>query len=51
MFTGNLEKKVVSNPHFNGLEKNLLRAQIARISQSTQLVTTGIYKVNEDDSK
>lgn len=51
MFTGDLEKKVVTNPHFPGFEKHLLRAQIARISQTTQLVTTGIYKVNEDDNR
>ena len=51
LFTGNLEKLVVTNPHFPGKEKNLLRAQIARISFSTQLVTTGVFKVNEEDPK
>ena len=51
MFTGNLENKVVTNPHFSGKEKHLLRAQIARISFSCNLVPSGIYKVNEEDPK
>ena len=35
LFTGHLEKQVVTNPFFPGKEKNLLRAQIARISFAT----------------
>jgi hypothetical protein len=51
LFTGNLEANVVTNPHFPGKEKNLLRAQIARIAFSCSLIPSGIYKPNEDDPK
>ena len=51
IFTGDLERQIITNPHFPGKEKNLLRAQIARISFSTQLIPIGIYKTNEEDPK
>ncbi len=51
LFTGDLNSKVISNPHFPGEEKDLLRAQIARISFNCSLVPAGIFKVNEDDAK
>jgi len=49
LFTGDLEAPVVSNPHFPGKEKELLRCQIARITYGTNLIPTGLYKLNEDD--
>lgn len=41
----------MTNPHFNGQEKHLLRAQISRISFATSLINTGVMKVNEEDPK
>ncbi len=58
-FTGNLNKKIVTNPHFPGLEKDLLRCQIARISHNTTIIpmtpsTNGQqpqWKVNPDSKR
>jgi len=44
MFTGNLERTIYTNPFFFGLEKNYLRAQIARISHSTTLCPVGLFR-------
>ena len=49
LFTGDLNKKIYTNPFFKGTEKNYLRAQIARITHSTTLVPKGLMKVNEDE--
>jgi len=51
VFTGDLERKVVTNPDFPGQEKHLLKTQIVRITNGTQLVPSGQYKVNEEDNK
>lgn len=51
LFTGDLSAKVITNPHFPGEEKDLLRAQIARISFNCTLTPSSIYKLNEDDPK
>lgn len=51
MFTGNLEAEVIVNPHFTGKEKDLLRAQIARIVQLHSLVPKGLYKEAEDNER
>ena len=48
-FTGNLNRKIVTNPFFVKNESFYLRAQIARITQSTSLVPKGVYRLNEDD--
>ena len=37
IFTGNLKRNIVTNPHFPGLEKELLRCQIARISHGVKI--------------
>ena len=49
LFHGDLERDITVNPFFFGKEKHLLRAQIARIAQSTMLTTKGQYKLNEED--
>merc|ERR1719456_1826543 len=49
MFTGNLDAKVVSHPHFPGDEKALLRAQIARITADTVLCINGFLAPSEED--
>jgi radial spoke head protein 4A len=37
-FTGDLNKKIVSNPHFPGLERDYLRCQICRISYNSTII-------------
>lgn len=44
ILTGNLEAPVITHPHFPGVEKHLLRAQIADISASTILAPKGYYR-------
>mgnify|MGYP006079525903 CR=1 FL=1 len=39
----------MTNPFFNKSEKFYLRAQIARIAQSTTLVPKGVYRLDEED--
>ena len=48
--TGCLEKKLFTNPFVDGKkpEKYLLRAQIARISHSTNLVPAGVLRLQEE---
>lgn len=48
-FTGDLNRGIYTNPHFENTEKFFLRTQIARISHSTTLVPWGVYRLNEDD--
>jgi len=49
LFTGNLEAAVPSYPPFPGVEKNLLRAQIARISGETLISPAGYFELDEDE--
>lgn len=51
LLTGDPEAKVVTNPHFEGKEKDLLRAQIARISQLISIVPKGYFKKQEDSER
>jgi len=51
LFSGDLEREIMCNPFFFGKEKHLLRAQIARITQSTTLVPAGSYKLNEENDR
>ncbi len=48
LFTGNLEETVHVYPFFEGKEKHLLRAQIARIAHGTTLCPKNIYNFNAD---
>jgi radial spoke head protein 4A len=47
-FTGNLDAQVVSHPPFPGIERNYLRAQIARISASTQISPLGYFRFDDE---
>eukprot|EP00698_Gefionella_okellyi_P020104 TRINITY_DN6276_c0_g1_i1.p1 TRINITY_DN6276_c0_g1~~TRINITY_DN6276_c0_g1_i1.p1 ORF type:complete len:502 (-),score=140.89 TRINITY_DN6276_c0_g1_i1:62-1567(-) len=49
-FTGDLEAKVDSYPPFPGVEKNLLRAQIARIVHATSISPKGFIFIDGDDA-
>ena len=50
-FTGDLEKKIITNPFFFKREKHYLRAQIARISFGTTVVPKGMYRTLEENDK
>lgn len=49
MLTGDLDAAVPSYPPFPGTEKNLLRAQLARISGATLISPDGFFKLDEDE--
>lgn len=49
-FSGDLERRIITNPFLHKREKYLLRAQIARISHSTTLMPNGIKKVDEENA-
>lgn len=49
LLTGNLNAPVISNPPFPGKEKELLRAQIARITHGTYIEPKGLHKLVEDN--
>ena len=49
IFTGELETKIVTNPHFPGLERDYLRCQIARIVQSTTIMPDGMFKPSAEN--
>lgn len=50
-FSGNLDQKIYSNPFYFGTEKLYLRAQIARIAQSTNLVPRGLHRLQEENDR
>lgn len=50
LFTGNLEHEIITNL-FIGKEKQILRAQIARISHGTTIIPKGIYKLAEAEEE
>lgn len=50
-FTGDLEKRIVTNPFFFKREKNFLRAQISRIAFGTTIVPKGMYRATEENPK
>ena len=48
MFTGNLNRKIHSNPDFNGEERHLLRCMIGRIYHGAKLVPSINHYTIED---
>ena len=49
LFTGDLDRKIYTNPFFlHGTEKHYLRAQLSRMSHSTTLQPLGVSKLEED---
>jgi len=48
VFTGNLNANVNVNPTFNGKERHLLRATLARIFHATALVPKGLLAEDEE---
>lgn len=51
MLSGNLENKVCGQTYFDGLEKHLLRCQIARIVSSCILAPASYYNPPEDEDE
>jgi len=51
LLTGKLDAPVVTHPPFPGNEGNYLRAQIARISATTQISPSGYYQPPEDEEE
>ena len=52
LFSGNLNKPVISNPWFNGKESDLLRCQIARISHNITIIPNiNKWKVNTSEPR
>jgi hypothetical protein len=51
LFSGDVDSDVITNPYFKWKEKVLLRAQIARITQSTTLTPDGLWKKQEDNQR
>ena len=49
LLTGDLEAPVNAYPPFDGVEKNLLRAQIARIAGDTSISPDGFFTLSEDE--
>ena len=50
-FTGDLNADILSNPNFDGKERHLLRAQIARISAGSILCPKGYYEFTEPENE
>ncbi|XP_061170080.1 radial spoke head protein 6 homolog A-like [Saccostrea echinata] len=50
-FTGDLNEHIVSHPPFPGLEKNYLRAQIARISAATTVSPIGYFRFDDNEEE
>lgn len=50
-FTGDLERKIITNPFFFKQEKHYLRAQIARISHSTRLAPGKRFRFQEESTE
>jgi len=51
LFSGELDRYIYTNPFFFGQEKIYLRAQIARITQSTVLIPKGVMRTVEDNDR
>ncbi|KAL7746710.1 hypothetical protein RI367_007990 [Sorochytrium milnesiophthora] len=49
LFTGNLNRRIISHPPFNGTEADYLRAQIARITSSTVICPAGYYTFDAEE--
>jgi len=49
-FSGDLDRKIITNPFYFKRERHFLRAQIARISHSTSLVPKNVYRLQEEST-
>ena len=51
IFTGNLNADVDTNPAFDGKERHLLRATLARIFHATAIVPKGLFVLDEETNE
>ena len=51
LFTGDLDAEVVTFPPFPGTERNYLRAQVARITASTQISPTNYFTTGDEEEE
>lgn len=51
VFTGDLNASIDSNPPFQGKERHLLRAQLARIAHATMVVPKGLFEIDEETNE
>ena len=51
VFTGDLNAEVDTNPTFNGKERHLLRATLARIFSATAICPKGLFSMNEETNE
>ena len=51
VFTGDLNANVDTNPAFSGKERHLLRATLARIFHSTQIVPKGMFAFDDETNQ
>lgn len=51
VFTGDLNADVVCNPFFDGKERHLLRATLARIFHATAIAPKGIFMLDEETNE
>lgn len=51
IFTGNLNADVDTNPAFDGKERHLLRATLARIFHATAIVPKGLFALDEETNE
>ena len=48
IFTGDLNADIDTNPTFDGKERHLLRATLARIFHATAIVPKGLFGIDEE---
>ena len=51
VFSGNLNAEIDTNPLFNGKERHLLRATLARIFSATLISPKGLFVIDEDTNE
>ena len=51
VLSGDLNATIDSNPTFDGKERHLLRATLARIFSATCIVPKGLYEIVEEEDK
>lgn len=46
-----MERKIVTTPVFEGLEKHLLKAQLVKIDSACELTLRGLFKIRKEDEE
>jgi radial spoke head protein 4A len=48
MLTGKLNSELDTNPPFPGKERHYLRAQLARIQHTCEIIPKGLFEIDEE---